>query len=502
MLTAFANSLKVPELRARILFTLLVVIIVRVGAQITTPGVNAAVLHQWFLNQVDNQSTGSVAALFNIFSGGALENCAIFSLGIMPYISASIMLQLMGSVIPQLAKLQKEDGGRQKISQWTRYATVILCIFQGYLFAKSFENPQSNPFLPGIMTTIGKMGQGLVTNPGFGFEVITVISLTAGTMLLMWLGDQVTERGIGNGISLIITIGIVARLPAALIQAWHTFIPAPGSSAQANPIVLVIMVAFFFIVVGSIIALTQAQRKISVQYARRIVGRKEFRGGTQSLPLKLNYAGVMPIIFGQALLLFPATIINTLFSKGPYAQMAGQLAANLTNGWMHYTLYALMIFFFSYFWVAMMFQPGQIAEELKKNGGYIPGVRPGKPTADFLDYTMSRLTFAGAIFLVIVATLPQVLSRMLNVPYITAQFFGGTSLLIIVGVMLDTMRQIETHLIQRHYDGFLRKGKIRGRYDALSPVKQGEPARQSTAVMLCVGAALLLICGLAYFLNR
>ena len=253
---------------------------------------------------------------------------------------------------------------------------------------------------------------------------------------------------------------------------------------------------------GAIIALTQAQRKISVQYARRIVGRKEFRGGTQSLPLKLNYAGVMPIIFGQSLLLFPATIITTLFRNGPYAQTAGQLAASLTNGWLYYVLYSLMIFFFSYFWVAMMFQPGQIAEELKKNGGYIPGVRPGKPTADFLDFTMSRLTFAGAVFLVIVAILPQFLSRLMHVPSITAQFFGGTSLLIIVGVMLDTMRQIETHLIQRHYDGFLRKGKIRGRYDALSPVKQGEPARQSTAVMLCVGAALLLICGLAYFLNR
>ncbi len=259
------------------------------------------------------------------------------------------------------------------------------------------------------------------------------------------------------------------------------------------------MLVFFVFVVGSIIALTQAQRKISVQYARRVVGRKEYRGGTQSLPLKLNYAGVMPIIFGQALLLFPATIVNLAFKNSPTAQ---RLAQNLTSGWLHYLVYALMIFFFSYFWVAMMFQPGQVAEELKKNGGYIPGVRPGKPTADFLDYTMTRLTFAGAIFLVIVATLPQFLSYKLGVPYITAQFFGGTSLLIIVGVMLDTMRQIETHLIQRHYDGFLRKGKIRGRYDVLSPVKEGEPARQSTAVMLCVGAALLLICGLAYFLNH
>lgn len=500
MLSAFANTLKVPELRARIVFTLIVVIIVRIGAQLTTPGVNAAVLHQWFLNQMNNQSSGSVAALFNIFSGGALENCAIFSLGIMPYISASIILQIMSTVIPQLSKMQKEDGGRQKISQFTRYLTVVLCIIQGYLLAKSFENPANSlNFLPGIGTTIQKMGVDLVASKTFGFEVITVISLTAGTMLLMWLGDQITERGIGNGISLIITIGIVARLPAALIQAWRTFVPANGAPGQVSPIILVLMVAFFIAVIASIIILTQAQRKISVQYARRIVGRKEYRGGTQTLPLKLNYAGVMPIIFGQAILLFPATIVNLLFKNSRTAQ---EIAQSLTSGWMHYVFYGLMIFFFSYFWVAMMFQPSQIADELKKNGGYIPGVRPGKPTADFLDFTMSRLTFAGAIFLVIIATLPQLLSQAMGVPFVTATFFGGTSLLIIVGVLLDTMRQVETHLIQRHYDGFLRKGRIRGRYDALSPVKQGEPARQSTMVMLCVGAALLLICGLALFLNR
>jgi preprotein translocase subunit SecY len=499
MFSAFANTMKVPELRARIIFTLLITIVVRIGAQITTPGVNAGVLHQWFLNQVDRQSGGSVAALFNIFSGGALENCAIFSLGIMPYISASIMLQLLTSVIPSLSKMQREDGGRQKISQYTRYATVILCLFQGFLLARSFENPQSNPFLPGIGTTMQRLGLDLVQDKGLGFELITVLSLTAGTMILMWLGDQITERGIGNGISLIITIGIVARLPAALIQAWHTFVPANGGNSQVNPAVLVLLVAFFVIVVASVIALTQAQRKISVQYAKRVVGRKVYGGQTQSLPLKLNYAGVMPIIFGQALLLFPTTIVNMLFKTSPTAQ---RLAVNLTSGWMHYVLYALMIFFFSYLWVAMMFQPAQIADELKKNGGYIPGVRPGKPTADFLDFTMSRLTFAGAISLTVIAILPQMISGSLNVPYITASFFGGTSLLIIVGVMLDTMRQIETHLIQRHYDGFLRKGKIRGRFDNQRAINQGEPARQSTMVMLCVGAAVLLICGLAIFLNH
>ena len=501
MLSAFANTLKVPELRARILFTLLVVIVVRVGSQITTPGVNAAVLHQWFRNQVNTQSGGSVAALFNIFSGGALENCAIFSLGIMPYISASIMLQLLTSVIPSLSKMQKEDGGRQKISQYTRYATVLLCIGQGFLLARSFENPAQNIFLPGITNTMQQMGLQLVQNPGPGFEFITVMSLTAGTMLIMWLGDQITERGIGNGISLIITIGIVARLPAALIQAWRTFVPSAGTPGQtANPIILVVMVAFFVLVIAAVIAITQAQRKISVQYARRIVGRKVYGGQTQSLPLKLNYAGVMPIIFGQALLLFPSTIVNLAFKNSRTAQ---EIAQSLTNGWLHYIFYSLMIFFFSYFWVAMMFQPNQIADELKKHGGYIPGVRPGKPTAEFLDFTMSRLTFAGAIFLIVVAILPQAIAQWLGVPYITAQFFGGTSLLIIVGVILDTMRQIETHLIQQHYDGFLRKGKIRGAgFGATRNLNQGEPARQSTMVMLCVGAALLLICGLALFLNN
>ena len=451
MLSAFANTLKVPELRARIFFTLAIIIIVRIGAQITTPGVNAAVLHQWFHDQVNTQQSGSVVALFNIFSGGALENCAIFSLGIMPYISASIMMQLLGAVIPTLAKLQREDGGRQKISQYTRYATVALCIIQGYLLARSFENPAGSlNFLPNINATMAKMDQSLVVNPGFGFEFTTVTSMLAGTMLLMWLGDQITERGIGNGISLIITIGIVARLPAALIQAWKTFVPSNGGPTNltvGGPVTLVLMVAFFVIVIASIIAITQAQRKVSVQYARRIVGRKEYRGGTQTLPLKLNYAGVMPIIFGQSLLIFPSTIIKMIFRNSP---TAWYWAENLANGPAHYILYALMIFFFSYFWVAMMFQPNQIAEDLKKNGGYVPGVRPGKPTAEFLDYTMSRLTFAGAIFLIVIATLPQIISQKLGVPYLTATFFGGTSLLIIVGVILDTMRQIETHLLQQH----------------------------------------------------
>lgn len=497
MISAFTNTFKIPELRNRVLFTLVLLIVIRLGAAITCPGVNASVIQAWFSSQVDNQSGGTVAALFNIFSGGALENCAVFSLGVMPYISASIMLQLLTAVVPQLGKLAKEDGGRQKIMQYTRYATIALCIFQGYLLALSFENPGSNPFLQGIMDTINKMGMPLVVNPGWPFRVMSVITLTAGAMFLMWLGDQITDRGVGNGMSLIISVGIVARLPAALIQAWRTFVPAEGQqSSQVNPMVLVLMIAFLLFVIAAVICVTQAQRKVSVQYAKRVVGRKVYGGQTQYMPLKVNYAGVMPIIFAQALLVFPSTIATMAFKSNPTAL---KIAAMLNAGWLHYMLYGAMIFFFSYFWVATQFQPQQIAEDLKKYGGYIPGVRPGKPTADFLDFTMTRLTFAGAVFLTIIAILPQMLSHQLNVPYITAQFFGGTSLLIVVGVVLDTMRQVETHLIQRHYDGFLRKGRIRGRFDR-TPTGRGEAVQQSALIWLYVGVAALLVAGMAVFL--
>jgi preprotein translocase subunit SecY len=496
MISAFANTFKIPELRNRVIFTLVMLVVVRIGAAVTCPGVNASVIQVWFDSQVNNMSGGSVAALFNIFSGGALENCAVFSLGVMPYISASIMMQLLTAVIPQLGKLAKEDGGRQKIMQLTRYATILLCLFQGYLLAVSFENPKSNPFLQGIMDTINTMGVPLVAEPGWAFRVLTVITLTAGTMFLMWLGDQITDRGIGNGMSLIISVGIVARLPAALIQAWNTFVPSGGQASQVSPMVLVLMVAFLILVIAAVICVTQAQRRISVQYAKRVVGRKVMGGQTQYMPLKVNYAGVMPIIFAQALLVFPSTIVGMLFRDSP---TANKIAAALTDGPVHYAVFGGMIFFFSYFWVATQFQPQQIADDLKKYGGYVPGVRPGKPTADFLDFTMTRLTFAGAIFLTIIAILPQMLSHQLNVPYITAQFFGGTSLLIIVGVILDTMRQIETHLIQRHYDGFLRKGRIRGRFDR-TPAGRGEAVQQNALLWLYVGIAILIVAGVAVFL--
>ena len=498
MVSAFLNTVKIPELRRRILFTLAVIVIVRLGAAITTPGVNSAVLQEWFKSSLTDKSGGSVAALFNLFSGGALENCAIFSLGIMPYISASIMLQLLTAVIPQLGRLAREDGGRQKIMQYTRYATVALCIFQGYLLAVSFQHPESyHTMLPGITDTIQRLGIPLVADQGLSFRIVTVISLTTGTLFLMWLGDQITERGIGNGISLIITIGIVARLPAALAQAWKTFVPSEGNAGQVNPAILVLMVGFLFVVIAAVIAITQGVRKITVQYAKRVVGRKMYGGQTQYMPLKVNYAGVMPIIFAWALLLFPSTIISVAFKNSP---TAAKIAAALNNGWPHYLFLAAMIFFFSYFWVATQFQPSQIADDLKKHGGYIPGVRPGKPTSDFLDFTMTRLTFAGAVFLTMIAVLPSLLSQGMHVPVITAQFFGGTSLLIVVGVMLDTMRQVETHLIQRHYDGFLRKGRLRGRAFDRASYNRGEAAPHTTLVWLYVGIAIIAIGGVAVFL--
>jgi preprotein translocase subunit SecY len=496
MVSAFLNTVKIPELRRRILFTLAIIVIVRLGAAITTPGVNQAVLQEWFRTTADKQ--GGVAALFNLFSGGALENCAIFSLGIMPYISASIMMQLLTAVIPQLGRLAREDGGRQKIMQYTRFMTVVLCIFQGYLIALSFQHPESyHTILGGITDTMRNIGIPLVEDMGWTFRIVTVISLTTGTMFLMWLGDQITERGIGNGISLIITVGIVARLPAALTQAWRTFVPTGGESSQVNPMVLVLMVLFLLLVIAGVIALTQGQRKITVQYAKRVVGRKQYGGNVQYMPLKVNYAGVMPIIFAWALLLFPTTIVGFAFKNSP---TAAKIASALNGGWPHYVILAAMIFFFSYFWVATQFQPSQIADDLKKYGGYIPGVRPGKPTADYLDYTMTRLTFAGAFCLTIIAVLPSLLSQGLHVPQITAQFFGGTSLLIIVGVMLDTMRQVETHLIQRHYDGFLRKGRIRGRSDSRSAYARGETLQSVTLLWLYVAIAILVIAGVAIFL--
>ncbi len=451
MISAFSNAFKIPELKKRILFTLGIVVVTRIGAAIPVPGVDAHALSEFFKTQQQNQG-GSLLALMNIFSGGALEHLAIFSLTIMPYISASIIFQLLTAVVPQLSKISREEGGRQKITQYTRYLTILIALFQSLMFARTFQNPQSLPMFRGLT-------QQLVINPGIGFEITTVITLTGGTIFMMWLGEQITERGIGNGISMLIATNILAKFPGAVGLAYQMFFPPPGVPPQYNVIHALLFIGMFLGVIAAVIVVTQSQRKVTVQYAQRMVGRKMYGGGQTYMPLRMNYSGVMPIIFAQAILMFPQTIFG--FINVPWLQ---NMASWLIEGHRVYlTVYSILIFFFSYFWVATVFNPIQIADDLKKHGGYVPGVRPGKPTADFLDFTMTRITFAGAVFLTIVAVIPIILSNSLSIPYLTASFFGGTSLLIVVGVLLDTLRQIETHLLTRNYEGFLKKGRMRGR---------------------------------------
>jgi preprotein translocase subunit SecY len=453
----FLNCFKIPELKSRIGFTLGLLIVARLLAVIRIPGLNGGALSEFFSQQSNNGLLG----LYNTFAGGAFEHCAIGSLGIMPYISATIIIQLLTAVYPPLSKLAREEGGRTKIVQYGRYLTVALCIGQAWYFANNWLHPQSIfQGFPGELV--------LIQNKWVYFiEAISV--MTAGTMLLMWLGEQITERGIGNGVSLIITVGILARLPQAATAAKNMFFPAGGAepthSLMGTGILLIVLL---IVVVGGVIAITQAQRKIPVQYASRMIGQKMYQGGTNYMPLRVNYAGVMPIIFAQSILMFPQPVLNWLAGHitQPFLHNSIISVSSTLNygSWLYLTVYATMILFFSYFWVATQFNEIQIADDLKKNGGYIPGVRPGQQTSDYLHKAMSRITLAGALFLTIIATLPIILSRELNIDQNVAQFFGGTSILISVGVLLDTMRQVESHLMMRHYDGFLKKGKIRGRF--------------------------------------
>ncbi|HNS81173.1 MAG TPA: preprotein translocase subunit SecY [Kiritimatiellia bacterium] len=449
MLSAFSNSLKIPELRARIFFTLGLIFICRLLARVPTPGVDAVALRD-LIAALQTQAGGSMLVLFNLFSGGALQYAAVGALGIMPYISASIILQLMTAVVPALERLAREgEAGRQTLSQYTRYLTVALCIIQGYAMSATLWRPEALGLPAGTqIVTMGRMG----------FTLLTILTMTTGTMMLMWLGEQMTERGIGNGISLIITINIISDLPSAVQAIVRMFVRVDGV-AQFTIFHLVGLLAMIFLVIAGTIAVTQAQRKIPVQYAKRVVGRKVYGGQSTYMPLRVNYSGVMPIIFAQAILMFPSKLLGML--PGEFFR---RLAAAVYYGTPAYNvIYALMILFFSYFWVATQFNPVQIADDLKKYGGYVPGIRPGKPTAEFLDRTMTRITLAGAVFLTIIAVLPTIMAQQFNIPWIVASFFGGTSLLIMVGVMLDTMRQVESHLLMRHYDGFLKKGKLRSR---------------------------------------
>ena len=502
MLNAFTNCLKIPELRNRIFFTAALVFIARVGANIPLPGINPQPLQDFMA--ASSGTSGSLLGFYNMFTGGALLKGAVFALGIMPYISASIIMQLAGAVVPWVARLQQEgDIGRQKISQYTRYLTIIICLIQSLLLLMALSNNpgsligQSEDF-------IQKYGRIVTADSHVWFLVRSMIFLTTGTVILMWLGEQITQRGIGNGISLLITIGIIADLPNACVTFYRHFF---GQNTFSNLAVwpqVIGMLGLLLIVTMGIVAMTQALRKIPIQYAKRVVGRKVYSGQSSFLPLKINYSGVMPVIFASAILMFPQQILQQIYAwtEQPIFQtMAGFL---LRGGWFYYFTYGGLILIFSYFWVSIMFKPVQIADDLKKNGGYIPGIRPGNPTAEYLDFVMTRLTFAGAVFLTTVAVFPDLILHFAGIPYIVATFFGGTGMLITVGVMLDTMRQVETHLLQRHYDGFLKKGRLKGRNrQQTQSVDTDQIAETIThwKPLLFASIGLFLLGIIAFFLN-
>lgn len=446
MLSAFANCFRIPELRNKILLTLGIIVVYRLGCYIPSPGVNGAVLNAYF-DKLNSGGGGTLFGMMSLFSGRALERMTIFALGIMPYISSSIIMQLLTAVIPSLERLSKEgQAGYRKINQYTRYGTVILCLVQSFFIALWLEKQAFD-------------GAAVVNTPGWGFRFITVLSLTGGTVFLMWLGEQIQERGIGNGISLIITAGILSALPSAIHTMFLLMSAKTIGAAQLQPLTLVIMVFFLVGVILAITMISQGQRKIPVQYARRIVGRKVYGGQSTYIPLKVDTSGVIAIIFAQSIIMFPATIASFM----PFAGFQQFAALFTRGGWAYYSIYGLLIVFFCYFYTAIVFNPVDVAENMKKHGGFIPGIKPGTHTSDYLDFVLTRITLAGACFICAIAVMPDAIMASFKVPYLVASFFGGTGILIIVGVMLDTMKQVESHLTMRHYDGFLKTGQLRGR---------------------------------------
>ena len=435
MLEGFSSASRMPELRKRVGFTAGALAVYRLGCHVPTPGIDGQALAQFFANARSN-----ILGLVNLFSGGALERFSIFALGIMPYISASIILQLLTVVIPYLEKLSKEgEIGRRKITQYTRYGTVALSLVQSFFISAGLESIQA----PG--------GAGVVFQPGWGFRLMTMITLTTGTAFIMWLGEQMTERGIGNGISMITFAGIVAQLPNAVLTTLE-FVRQRELSIFAALFMAVVAV----IVIAIIIFMERGQRRIPVQYAKRVVGRRVYSGQSSHLPLKVNTAGVIPPIFASSVLLFPASIAS-MFGDNPIAQYVSRA---LTPGSLLYSLVDIgLIIFFCYFYTAVTFNPSDVSDNLKKFGGYIPGIRPGQRTADFIDRILVRITLAGAIYVAIICVLPTILISQLRVPF----YFGGTALLIVVGVALDTIAAMETHMISRSYEGFMKRGRIRGR---------------------------------------
>ncbi|OQX27904.1 MAG: preprotein translocase subunit SecY [Desulfobacteraceae bacterium IS3] len=428
----FANIFKIPELKKRIFYTFALLAVYRIGVHVPTPGIDSIALAKIF-----EAHKGGILGIFNMFSGGALERLSVFALGIMPYISASIILQLLTVVVPHLERLSKEgDQGRKKITQYTRYGTVVLSIIQGFGISVGLEQMQT------------------VVSPGWSFRLMTVVTLTAGTAFIMWLGEQITERGIGNGISLIIFAGIVARLPDAIGNTFGLI-----STNEISIFLVAILLFVMAAVLGIIVFIEQGQRRIPVQYAKRVVGRRMYGGQSTHLPLKINTSGVIPPIFASSIIVFPATIASFI-----EVDWIKNIAASVTPGNLVYELlYVAFIFFFCYFYTAVTFNPVNVAENMKKHGGYIPGIRPGKHTADYIDRVLTRITLGGAIYVSVICVLPSVLIAKFNVPF----YFGGTALLIVVGVAIDTIAQIESHMMQRHYEGFLKKSggtRIKGRY--------------------------------------
>ncbi len=439
MIETFRNIFKIHDLRKRILFTVFILALERVGTHIVTPGINTEILAQAM-----RQLSGTLFGLYDLFAGGAFSKAAIFGLGIMPYISASIILQLLGAVVPYFQRLQKEgEEGRKKIIQYTRYGTLLISAMQAFgvaIFLESLKDTAGNP---------------AVTNPGMGFRLLTMTAMATGTMLIMWMGELIDERGIGNGISLIIFIGIIAAFPSAALEEWIQL-----SSGNRTILEELFLIVLAFAIVAGVVVLTQATRKIPVQYAKRVVGRKVYGGVNTHFPLRVNTAGVMPIIFAQAIMFIP----NTFFQLFPESDFVASLSSYFAyDSGFYWFVYGMLIVFFTYFYTAIALNPVDVADNLKKQGGFIPGVRPGKKTAEYLDMILTRITLPGSIALAFIAIIPYFLVKFFNVSYNYASFFGGTGLLIIVGVALDTIQQIESHLYMRHYDGFMRGGRIRGR---------------------------------------
>jgi len=433
VISGIQNIWRIAELRQRILFTFAMLAVYRVGCVVVTPGINTQVIRDFF-----EQMQGTVFGLFNLFSGGAMEQLSIFALGIMPYISATIIFQLLTVVIPQLEALKKEgEQGQKKINQWSRYATIVLALFQSFLMAMALEG--------------GQFGQGAVIEPGWSFRITTMVTLTSGTAFIMWLGEQVTERGIGNGISLIIFAGIIVSIPAAISNLIDMI-----RTDQFTPLEAILLAAFAMVVIGLVVFVERGQRRIPIQHARRVVGHRVSQGGMSYFPLRVNSAGVIPPIFASSLLMFPMTIRQ--FADSPVVQSF--IDRFLNPGDLTYNLiYVSLIIFFCFFYTAIIINPQDVSENIKRSGGYIPGVRPGKNTAEYIDRVLSRLTFVGAAYVSLVCVLPVILSSELSVPF----YFGGTALLIVVGVALDTVAQIDAHMVSRHYEGFVRGGRMRGR---------------------------------------